>query len=226
MPSKYYLRNFVPGYYYHLYNRGAYKNIIFRDTSDYNVFLEIIEYYLKFPTGKPLSYFERAVNKDTFKVRNLEDQVKQSFSIVCFCLMPNHYHLLLKQETKPSTKSSISNFMRRLNITYAMYIVDKYKHSGTLYQGRYKNVLVNNQRQLLYLTQYIHRNPIKLLEKGQNLSFYKYSSYPCYIDKQNIDWLNKKDILNYFDNNFDISSYRNFVKQQDSGKLSENVAID
>ena len=73
--------------------------------------------------------------------------------------MPNHFHLMLKQEEGNLT---ISDFMRRLSITYAMYFNHRHHHSGAIFQGKYKNVLLDNEYQWLYLSKYIHRNPIHL----------------------------------------------------------------
>ena len=67
MPSIYYKRNFVAGYYYHIYNRGANKNRVFKDKEDYLTFTDILAYYLQYPSGKPRSYLE------LLKVRNLKE---------------------------------------------------------------------------------------------------------------------------------------------------------
>jgi len=176
MPSKYYSRNFRPQHYYHVFNRGAYKNKVFLDKEDYETFLSILEYYLLYPRSKHFSY-TKIVNEPykNVKVRNLI-----SIHLVAYCLMPNHFHLLLKQLPSATMKTNISNLMRRLSITYAMYFQNKYKHTGALFEGKFKNVTVEFDDQLLYLSKYIHLNPVKLVKK---LIDYPYSSYLAYISE-------------------------------------------
>lgn len=223
MPSKYYQRDFAKGHYYHLFNRGSHKNKIFLDKEDYDTFMEVVEYYLNYPLGKPFSLLYRDFNKNDVdenyvKVRNLDPKmdVKSSFDIVCFCLMPNHYHFLLKQVNNSNAQNSITNFMRRLNITYSMYFNHKYKHSGNLLQGRYKNVLVKTDSQLLHLSKYIHKNPEEVFRKNKKLSSYKYSSYPSYIKiKNSYSNLVKIDsILLNFSNNNPSLSYKQYVEKK------------
>jgi len=198
MPSKYYYRNFKPQYFYHIFNRGAYKNKIFLDQKDYQTFTDILAYYLKYPKTKNFSY-QKKVNK--FQVRNLENTVH----LTAYVLMPNHFHLLLKQLPSATPKTNISNLMRRFIITYAMYFQNKYKHTGTIFQSRYKCVLVDSKEQLLYLSKYIHQNPQKL---QPNLATYPYSSYPIYINKlETPEWLHPEYILKLTKN------YQQFVKQ-------------
>jgi len=225
MPSKYYQRDFERGCFYHIYNRGSNKSKVFLEDSDYQTFLEIIEYYFKFPKGMPLSYKNRA-SKDHIKVTNLDTNLKSSFSVVCFCLMPNHFHLLVRQDDKSSKNNSISNFMRRVMITYAMFFNDKYSHSGNLFQGRYKNVLVKSGDQLMYLSKYIHLNPSELLKK-KALKSYSYSSYKDYVSEKVYDWLNTDEVLGLFGEMNPEKSYKKFVGDQDSDlTLVENIVLE
>lgn len=176
MPSKYYNRNFRPQYFYHIFNRGAYRNKVFLDKEDYETFISILEYYLIYPRSKHFSYTKIVdVPYKNVKVRNLI-----SIHLVAFCLMPNHFHLILKQLPIATTKNNISNLMRRVSITYAMYYQYKYKHTGALFEGKFKNVTVEFSDQLLSLSKYIHLNPAKLVP---NIEDYPYSSYTSYINK-------------------------------------------
>jgi len=208
MPSKYYNRNFKPQHYYHIFNRGAYKNKIFLDKKDHQVFISILSYYLNYPRSRHFAY-QKIVNK--FKVRNL----KKTVHLVAYCLMPNHFHLLLKQLPAATDKTNISNLMRRLMIAYAMYFQNKYQHVGTLLQGRYKNILVDTNEQLLYLSKYIHQNP---LSAHKDLTTYPYSSYQAYINKIEIPkWLHPEDVLKHTKN------YQQFIntptKEVDTNKI-------
>jgi REP element-mobilizing transposase RayT len=207
MPSRYYRRTFIRGYYYHIYNRGANKEIVFKNKEDYVTFLKILEYYLIFPNGKPLSF--------NSKVPNLSEET--STSIFCaFCLMPNHFHLILKQESDPTIKNCVTNLMRRLIITYSMYFQKEYEYSGTLFQGKYKNVLVNSDSQLLQLSKYIHRNPIEILG-SEPLESYSYSSYRYYAKKEKCpNWLHMEDLLDFFTKTGTKNTYKKFVEEESS----------
>ena len=186
MPSEYYNRNFRPQNFYHIVNRGAYKKRVFLDKNDYEVFLDILSYYLLHPRTKYYSY-QKLVNK--FEVTNLEETVH----LVAYCLMPNHFHLLLKQLPNATDKTNISNLMRRLMITYAMYFQNKYKHEGAIFQGRYKNVTVETDDQLIYTSKYIHLNPVELIK---DLGKYPYSSYPAYTNQIKLpEWLHPEYVL-------------------------------
>jgi putative transposase len=206
MPSHYYQRTFISDNYYHIYNRGSNKQTIFIDLQDHNTFTEILLYYLNYPTGRPYCH------KNNSKVPNLTNHNRQTISLIAYCLMPNHFHLLLKQLSPTEPTTNISNLLRRLTITYAMHFNDKYKRSGNLLQGKFKNVSVNSENQLLYLTKYIHRNPLEINHKT-SLSTYPYSSYPTYLNIDRVPWINPKPILDYFSNNNPSQSYQSFVEE-------------
>lgn len=99
MLSKYYLRNFVPEHHYHAYNRGSHKQNIFLDKEDHCTFIDILSYYLKFPTGSPRSTLARQNKpKSPNKVPNLVEATSTtSFHLACYCPMPNHFRFLFKQ---------------------------------------------------------------------------------------------------------------------------------
>ncbi len=194
MPSKYYQRQFYPQTFHHIYNRGAHKANIFQDKEDYHIFTQILSYYLTFPQNKPPSLLSR------FKKPNLPKH--QPYHLIAYVLMPNHYHLFLKQIDKEPT---ISNLIKRLSNTYVAYYNKKYQHSGTLFQGKYKSVPVKTEKQFKYLSIYIHQNPHNLTQKLAN---YPYSSYPAYINKTKTPpWLHPE----YID--FKPQSYQQLVEK-------------
>lgn len=219
MPSRYYRRIFIKGYYYHIYNRGANKKVVFRDAQDYQVFTDILAYYLGFPAGKPLSVLNRLeegeVPKDLKnKVPNLDKTTKASVELCAYCLMPNHFHLLLSQKQEPISENSVSNLMRRLSITFAMYSRKKYDRSGTLFEGKFKNVFVGSDSQFLQLSRYIHRNPLEI-QGSEPLQNYDYSSYKFYIGREEVpDWLNTKPIQAFFPKLGTKTDYQKFVQQE------------
>ena len=213
MPSKYHNRNFRPQHFYHIINRGAYKNKIFIDKQDYEAFLEILEYYLAYPRSKFFGY-TKLVDKPykNVKVTNLT-----TIHLVAYCLMPNHFHFIFKQLPEATLKTNISNLMRRLMIAYAMYFQNRHKHEGAIFQGRYKNVEVDTNEQLLYLSKYIHKNPEKLVNK---LEKYPYSSYQAYINHVLLpDYLHSEYVLKLQDN------YKKYVESPIDDKISKKFEI-
>ena len=129
-------------------------------------------------------------------------------SFISYCLMPNHFHLLVKQKNA----TTIDTFMNSLCTRYAMYFNKKYKRVGVLFQDHYKAVRVASDEQLLHLSRYIHRNPIKLLQGGP-LQSYSYSSYQEYLGLRSSSWVASHLILDYFRKNKNASeSYRSFVE--------------
>ncbi len=217
MPSRYYKRNFIKGYFYHIYNRGANKEKVFWDDQDYQVFIDILAYYLTFPLGKSLSIIkgiENRISKNN-KVRNLFEQPSMisTAKLCAYCLIPNHFHFILKQEIDPTKENCISNLMRRVTIAYAMYTKEKYDRSGTLFQGKFKNVLVNSDAQLQQLSKYIHRNPLEILG-SEPLQNYKYSSYRYFIGiEPPPDWININAILAFFSKTNTYLTYKKFVEE-------------
>lgn len=140
MPAKNSIKQYVENGYYHLYNRGVEKRNIFLDDQDYSVFLGYIKQYLGPHEGSD--------------PKSLVDDI----DLIAFCLMPNHFHFLAKQKTI----DGITKFMRAICTNYVMYFNKKYERVGTLFQGKYKGVLLDNDTYLLHLSRYIHLNPIKI----------------------------------------------------------------
>src|SRR5690606_22360993 len=126
MPSKNTVKEFTKEQYYHVYNRGVEKRAIFLDDEDYTVFLGLIKKYL---TGKT----------DQKKHRHAFDSLSGEVQLIAYCLMPNHFHLLLYQKSD----DGITKLMRRLTTAYAMYFNNKYNRIGRLFQGTYKAAHVN-----------------------------------------------------------------------------------
>src|SRR3989344_52802 len=144
---------FIDCEYYHIYNRGNSKQTIFRDKDDYARFLGLL-----FACN----------SSENFKIDNLGKKQSlynsirgsQIVNIGAFCLMPNHFHILITQ----TERGSISKFMQKLITAYVMYYNKKYKRSGGLFEGKFKAEHTDTDRYLKYLFSYIHLNPIKLIE--------------------------------------------------------------
>jgi REP element-mobilizing transposase RayT len=143
MPRK--ITPLVTGEIYHVFNRGVDKRITFIDDSDYLRFYKSLAHFNSVePVG---SLFE--------SVRGSKDaSSKKLVTIHTFCLLPNHFHILLTQETD----DGISNFMKRLGGGYTSYFNEKYERSGSLFQGKFKRILMNKNEKLLHLSMYINYN--------------------------------------------------------------------
>src|SRR3989344_8907196 len=155
MPKKNSIKTYVKNGYYHIYNRGVEKRTIFEEDFDYKVFLNYLKEYLE-----PVNETKKRKTIFTLKggsFQGVPHQPKNYFQrieLIAFCLMPNHFHLLIKQ----NDQKVIEHFMRSLATRYSMYFNKKYKRVGKLFQGHYKAVLVSDDRQLLHLSRYIHLN--------------------------------------------------------------------
>ena len=129
---------------------------------------------------------------------------KKIIDIVCFCLMPNHFHLLIKQ----IKQDGISLFMQKIGTGYVNYFNEKYERSGALFQGRFKAKHIDNDAYLAHLSKYIHLNPVDLAEPDwqenglkdpaaarEFLKNYKWSSFKDYIGEKNYPSLIDKSLL-------------------------------
>jgi len=142
--------------HYHIYNRGAHKEAIFLEKSDYLRFVNLL--YIA-NTKEPLRYNQLNLTE----IYNYKR--KSTFvEIIAYCIMPNHFHLLLKE----TSEKGIQNFIHKLCTAYSMYFNIKYDHSGTIIQGQYKYKLVDNDDYFRYLIQYIHLNPFGIEEPDLN----------------------------------------------------------
>lgn len=199
---------FVNQYVYHIYNRGSEKRRIFEDRRDYQRFLKTLTYYqLEGPKPK-LSHF--------FKYQNFKPtQAKKVVEILTYCLMPNHFHFLLKQ----IKDGGLTEMITKLSLSYTKYYNTKYDRVGPLFQGEFKAVLIESTEQLIHVSRYIHLNPIvSLLTKS--LDKFDWSSYHEYVE-ENVGICLKEDILGFFPSPKD---YQQFVLDQvDYGQQLELI---
>jgi len=226
MPPKNSLKEYCSNCYYHIYNRGVAKQDIFKDEQDYSVMLNYLKEYLLVKDNDQLrellqqpslDYHQREKTQKMISLKNYHDEI----SLLAFCLMPNHFHFLLKQ----NGERSIYNFMNSLCTRYSMYFNNKYKRVGSLFQGVYKAVTVNTDEQLVYLSYYIHRQSLKIINvndipasQGETLRARRWkekypSSFTTYLGLTNSVWINTKDVLSFFNKirGPEFTSYESFV---------------
>lgn len=211
MPHKHSRKIYIENGHYHIYNRGVEKRTIFEDDQDFRVFLKLIKHYLSPKTSDSKHPLEDLKNITLTRPQPLTNLHKE-VDLLAYCLMPNHFHLLIKQ----TTRDGMPKFLQRLSSTYSMYFNKRYKRVGYLFQGRYKAVLITQDSYLLHLSRYIHLNPTQL--KRPDPFSYSYSSYPYYLRKKRASWVKPNFILDYFSqtrNSSDlekINSYKQFVE--------------
>lgn len=195
--------SFAEGEYYHIYNRGNDKRVIYKDNSDYRRFQELLHL-----SNSTASINVRDIKKYHHSVYDLEQEA-QLVAIGAYCLMPNHFHILLT----PLIDGGVGTFLGKLSTSYSMYFNKRHDRTGGLFEGRYKARHVYNDQYLKYLYAYIHLNPVKLVdsdwkEKGitnpkkvfDYLRTYSYSSMFDYLGivRQESVILNPTKFPDYF----------------------------
>lgn len=207
---------FVANEIYHIYNRGVEKrNIFVNDNNRFRFIHDLYEFndespalniYYKFPPGQ--SY--------EVQLRKMVEQRKKELrkplvEILVFCLMENHYHLLMRQ----NSENGIVRFMQKLGTGYTNYFNTTYERVGPLFQGRFKAVLIEKESHLLHMPFYIHANPLDIIFSGWKekkfnfekaivfLNTYRWSSYLDYAGKKNFPSVIQSEFLvDYFKGNY------------------------
>lgn len=223
MPSKNTIKQYVEGGYYHIFNRGVEKRTIFLDKQDYIVFLRFLKEYLLPPDHPQLKRLQR------INPRRHPANCHKDIDLIAYCLMPNHFHLFVKQKTPEGLKT----FMKALSTNYVMYFNHKYERVGPLFQGIYKAALIEKEPYFLHITRYIHLNPKEILTRDQHLQDYPYSSYKYYLGINKPDWIKPIEILSLFRSSKslfpkDILSYEVFVEkyEKDDKDILEETVLD
>lgn len=214
-----YREQFATENYYHIINRGIEGRKIFLTEEDYGRFLESLEVF------NTLDYTTIQLSR---KIKSLRKSVsapsanhgqQKLVKILCFCLLPNHFHLLLKQVQE----NGIVKFMRKIGTGYACYFNLKYQHNGPIFSGRFKSVRIRNDEQFIHVSRYIHLNVLDLympnwrngnlqdwVKAKQILESYPWSSYPIFINKTLSNFCFPELLREIFRN---PEEYEEFVKE-------------
>lgn len=212
-------KQFAAGEYYHIFNRGNGKMDIFRDAQDYLNFLNRLCVLLETSRGALGIGSELSATKLRLRLSSFE---VGTFSLVCYCIMPNHFHLLIGQ----NGDIPIGKLLLRLATSYSMYFNAKYAHVGHVFQDRFKAAHIKSDRYLKHLSAYIHLNP-KVAGLVKMASDWDYSSYPAYIGGREEAVCDKNLILDQFSS---ANAYRKFVEGSFNDiklrKKIEDVIID
>lgn len=186
----------VTGEIYHVMNRGVAKAPIFVTGRDYKRLLETIDYYRFEEVPIRLSHFKTlSIDQHEAIKADLIKKDKKIVEVIAYCLMPNHFHLLLKQ----IKDGGISDFMRKSCVSYGKYFNTKSERVGSLFQGMFKAVRVLSEEQLLHIIRYIHINPYTgmVINKAQ-LKTYPWSSLQEYLSEKTAGLVDRKTISELF----------------------------
>ncbi|MFN8465999.1 MAG: transposase [Caldilineaceae bacterium] len=173
---------FSPGIYYHIYNRGAHRMALFCDDGDYLRLLQLLKEYSSL----------------------------LSLSVIAYCLMPNHYHWLIRQDGAPAARL----LPQRVFNAYSHAFNTRRSHSGTLFEGRYKAIPVTNDNYLHQLCRYIHANPVHhgfAVDPG----LWPYSNYLDWIGERNGKLVDKEFVKEHFGTS---DAYKTFVMSYVAGQ--------
>ena len=157
---------------YHVYNRGVAKQDIFNNDRDRAHFLDILSYYRDDSVEHKLSQ----ISQETLREILASEPHRVLVDILAYCLMPNHFHLLLRQVTE----GGVSTFVRRATNSYVHYFNTKYRRVGPLLQGPYRAVAVKTDEQLLHISRYQHLNPV-VARICRDATEYRWSSMARYV---------------------------------------------
>jgi len=195
---------------YHIFNRGVASQPTFFSKRDYDRALESFFYYQNCnPPIKYSRFLSLSVKQRAEILEDLSKKKNYLVEIISYCLMPNHFHFLLRQ----IREGGIAKFMSNFTNSYTRYINTKLERTGPLFTGKFKSVRVETQKQLLHVSRYIHLNPytsfvIKTLKDLQN---YHYSSFPEFTGRTSLALCSKDDVLVDFKT---IKQYEQFVYDQ------------
>lgn len=179
-------RYFIEGTFHHLLNRGNGRQKIFFCDNDYISFLTRLRKY-----------------KEQYHI-----------SILCYCLMPNHFHVFAKQST---AEYSMGNFISTLTNSYTPNFNEKYQRSGALFEGRTKNKLIDKEDYFLWLCHYIHNNPVKaqIVNKAED---WKFSDLKDYLNLRKGTLTDKDEILSHFPN---LKEFYSFISNDCDYKIGD-----
>ena len=190
MPSRNRVKVYGADCCYHVYNRGVDRCKIFLDDDDYSVFCNLLKRYLSNRTACDIK--GRAY-----------PNLSSNLELLAFCLMPNHFHIMLFTHDK----DSLTSLLRNVCTSYSVYFNKKYQRIGHLFQDCYKAVLVSNDAYFLHLSRYIHLNP----KDHRNWAA---SSLNAYLGRQHLAWLKPERVLQ----NFTAKEYEAFLSEYDKTK--------
>lgn len=198
------------GEIYHIFNRGLNHQPIFYGQENYQRAVDLFSFYrfahlpLRFSHFNNLKYTQKAALSAA-----LEAKDQKLISLISFCLMPNHFHFLLRQEKD----GGISKFMANFQNSFTRYFNTRYQRTRYLFEGQFKAVKIETEEQLLHTSRYIHLNPYTayVVKTTEALLDYPWSSLSQFIQENSFGICEVQEILNSFASK---SQYEQFVLDQ------------
>src|SRR3989344_6910 len=178
-------KRFAGGEYYHVYNRGVGKGDVFTDGQDYRNFIKRLRLSLGFKELEETRLKPRIPLGDqgeslVYRPLRIVPFNRGDFSLIAYCLMPNHFHLLLKQ----NGDVPVSKLLSKIATSYSMYFNRRHDRVGQLFQDVYRSIHIDNNEYLLWLSAYIHQNPV-VAGLTWDLSAWEWSSYSSFLSPDN-----------------------------------------
>lgn len=210
---------FVNGEIYHIFNHAVYGQPIFKFSKDCQRALTTISFYKRDPLPVSLSHYLKISDKEKETVERLLKKSKIIVKVLCFCLMSNHFHFLLKQKKN----QGISKFLANFQNSYTKYFNIRHSRSGHLFQGQFKAVRMETEEQLLHVSRYIHLNPYSsyLVKNFDALKNYSWSSLGEYLNLFDHRICTKKILLSFFKT---LKSFEDFIfNQKDYQRDIQNI---
>lgn len=199
---------FANDYIYHVFNRGIERKSIFTNKREFERAQGLIKFYRHKEIPIRFSQFIKLAEDIRNNILERLYKSERLVDILAYCLMPNHFHFMLKQNTDRGISTFISNFTN----AYTKYFNTKNQRSGPLLEGVFKAVLVETEEQLVHLSRYIHLNPaVSSIIEADKLDYYAWSSYSEYLSRSDKEICQKSQILEMFKS---IKEYREFVNDQ------------
>jgi len=185
---------FAKDHVYHVFNRGYEKREIFTELREYKRAIATLNYYqFEQPPLKFSKLLEVQAQQREEILSSLGSRDKRIIDIISYCLMPNHFHLLLKL----NAEHGIADFLSKFTNSYTKYFNTRHERTSNLFQGVFKAVPVESDEQLLHLSRYIHLNPVvsSIVSKPED---YPWSSYKDYIEGTSTTLVKPAVILDQF----------------------------
>ena len=194
---------------YHIFNRGVDKRPTFTDKRELDRGVKALDYYRFANLPLKLSKFLVLPESEKGKfIQKVHGECQKLVQIICYCLMPNHFHFLVKQ----IKENGVSTFAANFTNSYTKYFNTKHERVGPLFQGLFKAVRIESDEQLIHVSRYIHLNPVSsFLISPDQLEKYQWSSYSEYLDLSSERIADKEIVLGLFPSK---ERYKQFVLDQ------------
>lgn len=209
--------NFAIGEFYHIYNRGVDKRQIFSGIDDIKRFFQSME---EFNTVNAIG----SIYENSFlKKKTLGGETSKLVNFVCYCLNRNHYHFILEQVLD----GGIERFMQKIGTGYTMYFNNKYKRTGSLFQGIFKSSHINSNEYLLHVSAYVNLNN-RVHKMDDNLNCNSWGEYTL---KGKNNFCKKDIVLGQFNSSDDYKSFAesslvDMLKRKETEKEIENLFLE